>query len=118
MLRATGPRLEGLQRIAVVRAGGVGDLMFALPALKALKAGYPEAVLTLLAVDWQGELLEGRGIVDRVIDMPAYEGVRGGTPSAWQRAPRWVSGHRMRSAWTSICPSHTCSPRRRGSSSW
>lgn len=82
MLRVTGPKIDGVRRIAVVRAGGIGDLMFALPALKSLKAGYPNAELTLLAADWQGELLAGRGIVDRVIEMPAYEGVRGGTPDA------------------------------------
>ena len=56
--------------------------MFALPALKSLKAAYPAAEVTLLAADWQGPLLEGRGIVDRVIEVPPYHGVRGGVPDA------------------------------------
>jgi ADP-heptose:LPS heptosyltransferase len=78
MWRTTGLRLSGTQRIVVVRAGGIGDLIFALPALKSLKATYPDAELTLLAADWQGAFLAGRGIVDCVIEMPAYKGVRGG----------------------------------------
>ena len=52
-----GPVLEefsGVSRIAVLRGGGLGDLMFALPAVAALKAAYPEASVTLLCTPVQG----------------------------------------------------------------
>src|SRR5688572_24095727 len=73
-----GPKLSGIERIAVLRANGIGDLIFALPALKALKATYPDAEIVLLAADWQGDFLDGRGIVDRVVEVPYSEGVRKG----------------------------------------
>ncbi|MDP9486830.1 MAG: glycosyltransferase family 9 protein, partial [Actinomycetota bacterium] len=35
--------IEGVEKIAVLRAGGLGDLIFTLPALWALRAAYPGA---------------------------------------------------------------------------
>jgi ADP-heptose:LPS heptosyltransferase len=69
------PRLPALKKIAVLRANGIGDLIFALPALQSLRAAYPDAELTLLAGDWQEEFLRGRGVVDRVIAVPPTRGV-------------------------------------------
>jgi ADP-heptose:LPS heptosyltransferase len=68
----TDPRLvPDVRRIAVLRANALGDLIFALPALDALRAAYPEAEIVLLAREWHQELLEGRpGPVDRVIPLP------------------------------------------------
>jgi ADP-heptose:LPS heptosyltransferase len=34
---------DGIERIAVLRANGLGDLVFALPALAALRSAYPRA---------------------------------------------------------------------------
>jgi hypothetical protein len=45
-----GPVLEkfdGVSRIVVLRGGGLGDLIFAFPAMAALKAAYPGARITL-----------------------------------------------------------------------
>src|SRR5690606_20317494 len=36
-------RLQGIRRIAVLRAGGLGDFVFALPALQALREAYRNA---------------------------------------------------------------------------
>jgi ADP-heptose:LPS heptosyltransferase len=67
----------GAERIAVLRANALGDLIFALPALDALRARYPGAEITLLARPWHEQLLEGRpGPVDRVIAVPPSRGVR------------------------------------------
>ena len=66
-----------VERIAVLRANDLGDLVFALPALDALRAAYPSAEITLLAKEWHRELLGSRpGPVDRVIAVPAHRGVR------------------------------------------
>lgn len=76
---AAGARFEGVRRIAVLRGGGLGDLMFALPACAALAAAYPGASLTLLGSPSHRELLAGRpGPVDEVVVPPPAHGVRPG----------------------------------------
>jgi ADP-heptose:LPS heptosyltransferase len=75
--------LSGVEKIAVLRAGGIGDLIFALPALEALRAAYPRSEITLLGTSHHKELLEGRpSPVDRVIAVPPSDGVntRDGDP--------------------------------------
>lgn len=62
-------------RIAVLRANRVGDFVFALPALAALRARYPRARLTLLGQAWHAEFLAGRGVVDEVAVLPPVPGV-------------------------------------------
>ena len=77
-----GPVLEkfsNVSRIAVLRGGGLGDLMFALPAMSALKAAYPEASLTLLGTPMHAELLsQTEGPVDETVILPLSQGVRPG----------------------------------------
>ena len=83
MLRPPGERalVPGVRKIAVVRANALGDLIFALPALEALRSAYPGAEIVLLADRWQRDFLEGRpGPVDRVVPLPAAEGVRSPRP--------------------------------------
>lgn len=77
-----GPVLEkfaGVSRIAVLRGGGLGDLMYALPAVAALKAAYPEASVTLLGTPIHAELLTRiDSPVDETVVLPFSEGVRPG----------------------------------------
>ncbi|MDP9693240.1 UNVERIFIED_ORG: ADP-heptose:LPS heptosyltransferase [Arthrobacter globiformis] len=77
-----GPVLEPfsrVSRIAVLRGGGLGDLMFALPAVAALKAAYPGASITLLGTPVHAELLaQTAGPVDETVILPFAEGVRPG----------------------------------------
>jgi ADP-heptose:LPS heptosyltransferase len=76
--RAARP-LDGVERIAVVRANGIGDLLFAMPAFDALRAAYPNASISLLGAPWHEELMRGRpGPVDEVIEVPAASALRGG----------------------------------------
>src|ERR687885_1646048 len=71
-------RVENVRKIAVLRAGGIGDFVFILPALAALRAAYPEAEITLLGAAWHEELLSGRpGPPERVIAVPPSTGVNG-----------------------------------------
>lgn len=63
-------------RIAVLRANGIGDLVFALPALDALRDAYPDAVITLLGAPWHVELMNGRpSPVDEVVAVPPHPGI-------------------------------------------
>lgn len=69
-------RLSGIERIAVLRANRVGDLVFTLPALESLRAAYPSAEIVLLGARLADELLGDRpGPVDRVIVIPPSDGV-------------------------------------------
>ncbi|MCU1634360.1 MAG: glycosyl transferase [Micrococcaceae bacterium] len=80
--RSVGPVLapfEDVRRIAVLRGGGLGDLMFAMPAIAALKRCYPDADITLLGMPGHAALLEGRpGAVSRIVELPYFPGVRPG----------------------------------------
>jgi ADP-heptose:LPS heptosyltransferase len=70
------PRVDGVGRIAVLRANALGDLLVSLPALEAMRAAYPGAELVLLGLGWHREFLEGRpGPVDRVVVVPPVRGV-------------------------------------------
>ncbi|MBI4899725.1 MAG: glycosyltransferase family 9 protein [Actinobacteria bacterium] len=65
------PPFENVRRIAVLRGGGLGDLLFAMPAMEALAATYPGAELTLLGTALHAELLAGRpSPVHRVEEIP------------------------------------------------
>ena len=58
-------------KIAVLRANGLGDFMFSLPALEALRATYHQAEIVLLAHQWHQDLLARRpGPVHRVVVVP------------------------------------------------
>lgn len=77
-----GPILEkfdGVSRIVVLRGGGLGDLIFAVPAMAALKAAYPGATITLLGTPVHEALMAAtHGPVDEVVVLPFSEGVRPG----------------------------------------
>ncbi|MFC7848697.1 glycosyltransferase family 9 protein [Arthrobacter sp. NPDC057388] len=94
-----GPVLEafsGVSRIAVLRGGGLGDLMFALPAVAALKAAYPGASVTLLGTPVHAELLSQTvGPVDETVILPFAEGVRPG-PEDDAEVERFFAGMRAR----------------------
>jgi ADP-heptose:LPS heptosyltransferase len=69
-------RIPDVARIAVLRANAIGDLMFSLPALDALRAAYPGAEITLLGAPWHVDFLRHRpSPVDRCLAVPASEGV-------------------------------------------
>lgn len=69
-------RIDGVEKIAVLRVNGLGDYVMALPALEALRAAYPRAEIVLLAGDWHQDFVAGRpGPVDRVVLVPGVPGV-------------------------------------------
>ncbi len=71
-------KVPDVRKIAVLRVNALGDLIFSLPALEALRAAYPMAEIVLLAKDWHATFLTGRpGPVDRVVVVPPSTGVNG-----------------------------------------
>jgi ADP-heptose:LPS heptosyltransferase len=83
-LGPVGPKVEGVERIAVLRANGIGDFVVAVPALDALRAAYPHARITYLGLPWHEGLLASRpGPWDDVVVVPPYsEMIAGGEPDA------------------------------------
>ncbi|SFB06530.1 ADP-heptose:LPS heptosyltransferase [Amycolatopsis marina] len=70
------PAWPGVRKIAVLRGGGLGDLLFAMPAIHALAAAYPDAELVLLGTPLHAALLHDRpGPVSRVSTLPVATGV-------------------------------------------
>lgn len=64
----------------MLRANGVGDYLFAEPALQALRTAFPRAEIVLLGKPWHQQFLSGRpGPIDRVVAVPACTGVGAGT---------------------------------------
>jgi ADP-heptose:LPS heptosyltransferase len=75
--------VQGVGKLAVLRANAIGDYLVSLPALQALRTAYPDAELVLLGADWHAGFLAGRpGPVDRCVPVPPTVGVRDDRPAA------------------------------------
>jgi len=72
-----GEPFDDVREIAVLRGGGLGDLMFAVPAFEALAAAYPDARITLLGSPSAPAVLRGRtDAVHAFEELPVAPGVR------------------------------------------
>lgn len=58
--------------ILVVKLAGIGDLLLATPALRALRESYPQATIDLLVTPDSAGLLHGWEVIDRVIVLDKY----------------------------------------------
>jgi ADP-heptose:LPS heptosyltransferase len=79
--------LDHVRKIVALCPNRIGDFVFTLPALNALKATYPDAELVLIGKEWHVDFLRDRpGAVDRVLVMPPCPGV--GEPPDARLDPR------------------------------
>ena len=59
-------------RILVVKLAGIGDLLLATPALRALRESYPQATIDLLVTPDSAGLLNNWEVINRVIVLDKY----------------------------------------------
>src|SRR5689334_4680957 len=68
--------LPNVRKIAVLRASALGDFLFALPAIGALRHTYPTAEIVFLGKAWHEQFVPGHvPTIDRVVAVPPCAGV-------------------------------------------
>jgi heptosyltransferase-3 len=59
-----------VRRVLVIRLRSIGDTVLTTPSLFALRRFLPEAQIDILLEDWVAPVLDGSGLIDRVITIP------------------------------------------------
>jgi ADP-heptose:LPS heptosyltransferase len=95
-----------MKTVLLVRFGGLGDLLVALPSIRLIRGKYPEARLTLACRGEYGALLLETGVVDEIIpedsrrltplfaEMPAAETELSGRLGTFDLVMGWTHGQK------------------------
>ncbi|HVK54022.1 MAG TPA: glycosyltransferase family 9 protein [Burkholderiales bacterium] len=68
--------ISGVKNIVALRPNAIGDFVFALPALFALRTAYPDAHIVFIGKRWHVDFLHARPTpIDEVLEIPMIPGV-------------------------------------------
>jgi heptosyltransferase-3 len=89
-------RAQSTERVVVVFPGALGDLLLALPALRALRARHAAAVLTLATNAWLVPIAALAAVADRVV---ALDGAGSAGLFAGDALPPWLGARPVVYSW-------------------
>jgi hypothetical protein len=91
-----------MKNALLVRFGGLGDLLVALPSFRLVRGKYPRARLTLACRAEYGALLRERGVVDEIVpeDSRLLTPLFSGAPEAKAKNSDWLGSFDLVMAWT------------------
>jgi ADP-heptose:LPS heptosyltransferase len=88
--------MENIHRIAVFRALQLGDMLCAVPALRALRAGFPDAHITLIGLPWAKTFVRRYAdYLDDFLEFPGYPGLPE-QPAQIERFPDFLQSAQRR----------------------
>src|SRR5215218_1463144 len=76
-------------RIAIFQALNLGDLLCTTPALRAIRARFPDAELTFIGRPWAEDFLARLPSVDRFMPFPGFPGIAESPAGPAETSPRW-----------------------------